>query len=53
MTVLEFGIIILILGFGMVGYLLWEIKKHLFWIQKNQHEIGHLLHNNIHKIDKL
>ena len=52
MTILEFGIIILILGFGIVGYLLWEIKKLLFYINSKQHEIGHLLYNHIHKIDK-
>ena len=51
MTILEFGIIILVLGFGIVGYLLWEIKKLLFYINSKQHEIGHLLYNHIHKMD--
>ena len=37
MTTLE-GIVLF--GFGLVSYLLWDIRQQLFFINMNQKEIG-------------
>ena len=40
MTTLE-GIVLF--GFGLVSYLLWDIRQQLFFINMNQKEIGRTL----------